>query len=63
MKKYTQYYAGSLTNIKENDREKFLKSANKEMKSKRFEKLHISIEPQMVTKELISLLKQYNVIT
>lgn len=63
MKKYTQYYAGSLTNIKQEDREKFLKTANKEMKAKKFEKLHISVEPQMVTKEFLLLLKQYNVIT
>lgn len=63
MKKYTQYYAGSLTNIKENEVEKFLKEANKQMEEKNLEKLHISIEPQMVTKQFLQMLKRYNVIT
>lgn len=63
MKNYTQYYAGSLTNIEENEIEGFLKEANKKMKSKRLEKLHISVEPTMISKEFLSMLKQYNVIT
>lgn len=63
LKKYTQYYAGSLTNIKENEVEKFLEDANEKRKNKRLEKLHISIIPTMVSKELIILLKKYEVIT
>lgn len=63
MKDYKQYYAGSLSNVKEGDREKFLEKANKEIKNKQLEKLHVSIEPQKVSKELLKLLKQYNVIT
>lgn len=63
MKNYTQYYAGSLSNIKQNEREKFLEDANKEMKNKRLEKLHVSVEPRMVTKEFLVMLKKHNVIT
>lgn len=63
MKNYTQYYAGSLTNIKEDERQEFLREANKKMKEKRADKLQISIEPEMVTKELLQMLKQNNVIT
>lgn len=63
MKKYTQYYAGSLSNIKESEIEKFLKEANKKMKDKKLDKLHISIEPTMISKEFLKMLKQNNVIT
>ena len=63
LKKYTQYYAGSLTNIKENKIEKFLDEANQKRKNKRLEKLHISIEPNKVSKELVKLLKANDVIT
>lgn len=63
MKEYKQYYAGSLSEVKENDREEFLKQANKKMNEKRLEKLHVSIEPKLVSKELLKLLKKYNVIT
>jgi len=63
MKKYTQYYAGSLSNIDESDIRSFLREANEKMKNKRLEKLHISVEPTMVSKEFLKILKQYNVIT
>ena len=63
MKDYKQYYAGSLSKVKESDIEKFLQEANEKMKSKDLEKLHVSIEPKRVSKELLKILKQYNVIT
>ncbi len=63
MKDYKQYYAGSLSKVKESDMEKFLEKANEKMKSNNLEKLHISIEPKRATKELLKLLKQYNVVT
>ena len=63
MKKYTQYYAGSLTEIKEDEIDKFLIDANEKRKNKRVEKLHISVIPTMVSKELIKRLKTYNVFT
>lgn len=63
LKKYTQYYAGSLTGKKQDEIEKFLVEANEKRKNKRVEKIHISLNPKMVDKELIKLLKEYNVIT
>ena len=63
MKKYTQYYAGSLSNIEKSDIRNFLREANEKMKNKRLEKLHISVDPTMISKEFLSTLKQYNVIT
>lgn len=63
MKNYTQYYAGSLSNIDESDIRNFLREANEKMKTKRLEKLHISVEPTRISKEFLSILKQYNVIT
>ena len=63
MKDYKQYYAGSLSNVKESDREKFLQDANEKMTKNELEKLHVSIEPKYVSKDLLKLLKQYNVIT
>ncbi len=63
MKNYKQYYAGSMTTIKESEQEKFLQDANEKMKTKRLEKLHISVEPTKVSKEFLNLLKKYNVIT
>ncbi len=63
MKKYTQYYAGSLSNIEKSDIRNFLREANEKMKDKKLEKLHISVEPTMISKEFLAMLKQYNVIT
>lgn len=63
MKDYMQYYAGSLTNVNKNEYEKFLKEANDRMRAKRLEKLHISVEPTLISKELLQILKRYNVIT
>lgn len=63
LKKYTQYYAGSLTNINEDKIEKFLNNANEKRKNKRLEKLHISISPKLISKELVKLLKANDVIT
>ena len=45
MKDYMQYYAGSLTNVKESEYEKFLQEANDRMRAKRLERIHISVEP------------------
>ena len=63
MKDYMQYYAGSLTNVKKDEYEKFLQEANERMKAKRLEKLHISVEPTVISKEFLQMLKKYNVIT
>lgn len=63
MKDYMQYYAGSLTNVNKNEYEKFLQEANDIMRAKRLEKLHISVEPTLISKELLQILKRYNVIT
>ena len=63
MKEYKQYHAGSLTKVEHSDREKFLQDANKKMQSEGLEKIHVSIEPRKVTRELLKLLKKYNVIT
>lgn len=63
MKDYMQYYAGSLTNVNKNEYEKFLQEANDRMRAKRLEKLHISVEPTLISKELLQILKRYNVIT
>lgn len=63
LKKYTQFYAGSLTKIPENEVEKFLEEANEKRKNKRLDKIHISIIPTRISKETIMLLKKYNVIT
>lgn len=63
MKDYMQYYAGSLTNVNKNEYEKFLQEANDKIRAKRLEKLHISVEPTLISKELLQILKRYNVIT
>lgn len=63
MKNYTQYYAGSLSKVKESEREKFLQEANDKMKSKGLEKLHISVEPTLISKDFLAILKKYDVIT
>lgn len=63
MKDYMQYYAGSLTNIEKSEYEKFLKEANERMKAKRLEKLHVSVVPTLISKEFLTMLKKYNVIT
>ena len=63
LKKYTQYYAGSLTNKSEDEIVKFLKEANDKRRNKRVEKIHVSIVPNEVSKELVKLLKQNDVIT
>lgn len=63
MKDYMQYYAGSLTNIKKSEREKFLQEANERMRAKRLEKLHVSVAPTLISKDFMLMLKKYNVIT
>lgn len=63
MKNYTQYYAGSMTKIKTSEYESFLEQANKKRENKRLEKIHISVEPTVITKEFLTMLKRYNVIT
>lgn len=63
LKKYTQYYAGSITNMRDQEIIEFLKEANSKRRNKRLDKLHISLTPKMVTKELIKILKDNNVIT
>lgn len=63
MKDYMQYYAGSLTNIDKSEYENFLKEANERMKTKRLEKLHVSVVPTLISKEFLAMLKKYNVIT
>jgi histone acetyltransferase (RNA polymerase elongator complex component) len=62
LKNYKKFYAGSLTNIPENQIEKFLTEAEQKRKNKRVDKIHISISPKRVSKELIIQLKKYNVI-
>ena len=63
MKDYMQYYAGSLTNVKESEYEKFLQEANERMRAKRLERIHISVEPTMISKKFLHMLRKYNVIT
>lgn len=63
LKNYTQFYAGSLTQIPENELEKFLEEANEKRKNKRVEKIHISVIPTKISKEFLTTLKKHNVIT
>lgn len=63
LKNYTQFYAGSLTNISDDNLEKFLEEANEKRKNKRVEKIHISVIPTKISKEFLITLKKYNVIT
>ena len=63
MKKINEAFVGSLTGISNKEQEKFLENANKDIKNKRFNKLKVSISPNLVNKDILKKLKKYNVST
>ncbi len=63
MKEEQEIFIGSLTGMSKAEQEETLKNANHDIKNKRFNKIKISIAPNLVSKELLKMLKSYNVST
>ncbi len=63
MDKQSEIFVGSLTGLAKNEYEDFLIKANKDIKNKRFNKLKIAIAPNLIEKQLLKILKEYNVAT
>ena len=63
MKIVNEMFVGSLTGISSREQEKFLENANKDIRNKRFNKLKVSISPNLVNKDTLKMLKKYNVST
>ena len=63
MEKLGEVFAGSLTQLPKSEYEDFLKKANKDMTEKRFNRIKIAIAPHLIEKQLLKILKEYNVST
>ncbi len=63
MKEENEMFIGSLTGKTIKEQEKMLEKANKDIKNKRFNKLKISISPNLINKEFLKMIKKYNVST
>lgn len=58
-----EVFIGSLTNLSRGEKKEILEKEAREIKNKRFNKIKISISPKQVDKELLKMLKKYNVST
>lgn len=63
MDKPNEIFVGSLTTLPKSEYEEFLDKANKDIKQKRFNRLKVAIAPNLIDKELLKILKEYNVST
>lgn len=63
MEKQGEIFIGSLTEISKENYEEVLKKANQDIVNKRFNKIKIAIAPNLIDKELLKILKEYNVST
>lgn len=63
MKPEFELYIGSLTGRDTKEQEEMLEEGNREIRTKRFKTLKVSIAPNLVDKELLKSLKKYNVST
>ncbi len=63
MKQGNEIFIGSITGITKEDVVKLLEKTNKDISNKRFNTIKLSIAPNAVDKELIKMLKKYNVST
>lgn len=63
MKLDSEIFIGSITGVSIKEQEKILEEANRDIKNKRFSKIKLSISPNLVDKELLKMLKKYNVST
>jgi len=63
MKEINEIFIGSITGMSEEKRKKALEEANRDIRTKRFNKVKISISPNEINKALLKELKRYNVYT
>lgn len=63
MKTLVELFIGSLTGHSRKEQEEMLEEANRDIRTKRFKTLKISISPNLVDKEFLKMLKRYNVST
>lgn len=63
MKLDSEIFIGSITGVSTKEQEKILEEANRNIKNKRFSKIKLSVSPNLVNKELLKILKKYNVST
>lgn len=62
-KGYRENFIGSITKINKSEYEEFLKKANSNVKDKKLNKIKVAIAPNLIDKELLKILKEYNVST
>ena len=63
MKEENEVFIGSITGVSSKEQEKMLEKANRDITNKRFDKIKISSSPNLINKELLKMLKKYNVST
>ena len=63
MKPKFELFIGSLTRHSKKEQEHMLEDANREIRTKRFETIKVSISPNLIDKELLKMLKKYKVST
>lgn len=63
MKPEFELFVGSLTAHTTKEQESILEEGNREIRTKRFKSLKVSVSPNLVDKELLKTLKKYNVST
>lgn len=63
MKLESEMFIGSITKMNEKELEEALREANRELATKRFNKIKVSISPDKINKELLKKLKKCNVST
>lgn len=61
MKPKFELFIGSLTKHSRKEQEEMLEDGNREIRTKRFKTLKISVSPNLIDKELIKMLKKYKV--
>ena len=63
MKPKFELYIGSLTKAAKEQREQMLDEGNREIRTKRFKTLKVAVAPHLINKDLLKMLKKYNVET
>lgn len=63
MKPEFELYIGSLTKHSKKEQEEMLEEGNRDIRTKRFKTLKVAVAPNLIDKELLKMLKKYNVST